>query len=395
MIKNCLLFLFLSTFLLFSCSKDHLSELSSENEILSFSFSGHGKTFFGNIDNSTKEIIIETEGLELINSVVPSITISQGAFISPDPSIPQNFNNEVNYTITAENGEVSTYTITIQNIPFSDEKKILQFEFDIDNESFIGNIDHDQLFITIETYKNISYLLPLIEISENATISTNSSESQDFNDYVQYTITAQNGTSNTYTVETKRPRLVALINKCYIRAISTAYLRGYDLSDNNFQLYLENENNSYLLNYINPSVRGNNENPITEFMFEFNEDIITANDYKLRLKDGNRIIAEEEDTIDVLAEGAPKINSVNQSKFSYGDTLIITGTNLFPALLIPANSKTYLFSGHYITINSQNTELSIFLDASDIFPFGQSTIKKVVSIYLNDRYADGEVLLFE
>ena len=70
-------------------------------------------------------------------------------------------------------------------------KKILRFDFNIDDEIFTGNIDHEQLFITIETYKNISSLSPVIEISENAIISSNSSELQDFIDYVQYTITAQ------------------------------------------------------------------------------------------------------------------------------------------------------------------------------------------------------------
>src|SRR5690606_7242674 len=41
----------------------------------------------------------------------PEITISGGATISPDPSVPQNFNNRVTYTVTAQDGTQRVYTI--------------------------------------------------------------------------------------------------------------------------------------------------------------------------------------------------------------------------------------------------------------------------------------------
>lgn len=66
---------------------------------------------YGNIIESTKEVGIMKEGKDLSNQV-PTIKISAGATIHPDPSVAQNFNNEVEYTLTAQDGTVVKYTVT-------------------------------------------------------------------------------------------------------------------------------------------------------------------------------------------------------------------------------------------------------------------------------------------
>ena len=96
---------------------------------------------------------------------------------------------------------------------------------------------------------------------------------------------------------------------------------------------------------------------------------------------------KHENTFDVLAEDAPKINSVNQSEFSYGDTLIFNGTSLYPGIRIPANFNIYVFFEPFVTVSGDNTELQLTLDTDRaMFPsyHGQPVRKTVVSIYLND-----------
>ena len=394
MTKKKLLLLFTSCLLLINCSGDDSPKLSSENKITSFVITAHDISYSGVINENSKEIIVQTSGLELANSIVPNIAISQGASISPTPQLTQNFNENVTHAVTAENGEIATYTVKAQNTPFSDEKKIVRFEFHIDNETFIGNIDNDQLFITIETYKDISNLSPVIEVSGNATISPEGNQ-QDFSDYVQYIVTAQNGTSNTYTVQATRPRLYASVKKSYIRAVSGATITNYDLTKDNLDLYLENESNSYLLTYFDLLVRGNDETPTTDFNFEFDESIVTASDYKLRIKHGIQIIAETDDTFDVLAEGAPKITSVNKTEFVYGETLIITGTNFYPRLRYPYNGSIFVHdvNSRYLTMNSEATELRLEWTYSRS-QFGSSTPTRV-SIYNDGRYADSVAIIFK
>ena len=388
-----LLFLFIINLLLMNCSSEDSPRLSSENKITSLSILVHGETFVGNINNNSKEIIIQTSGLELVNSIVPNITISENATITPDPNVAQNFNQEVSYIVTSENGDISTYKVKTENTPFSDEKKILSFDFSIDNETFVGNIDHNQLYITIETYKDISNLMPIVRISDNATITPEASNGQDFTQYVQYSVTAQNGSSNTYTVYTTRPTLSTTFSKCYIRATSVGGFSGHELRDSGYDLYLENTSNSYKLNYFDLLSEGTNEAPYTSFSFEFDENIVTANDYILRMKIGNQIIAETEYTFDVLAEGAPKITSINQTGITYDDTLIMYGTNLFPQIRYYYNFNIYnYFGSRYVTLNAEATILELKLNY-DRSHFGSSRPIRV-SMFYNDRYADSEVIIF-
>jgi len=395
MTKKKLLPLFISALFLISCSTDDSPKLSSENKIVSFSISPHNETYVGDINNNLKEINIKTTGLELVNSIVPTIVISENATISPDADVAHNFNQEVTYTVTAESGERSIYKVKSENVPFSSEKKILRFDFDIDNETYEGTIDHDQLIIIIETYKDISSLTPIIEVSEKASISPNAQESQDFTDDFQYSVTAENGTSNTYTVKAIRPRLYASVRKCYVRATSGASITNYDLTKGSLQLYLENGSNSYLLDYFDLLVRENGGTLVTDFNFEFDENIVTADDYKLRIKNGNEIIAENDFTFDVLAEGAPEITSVNKTEFVYGESLIMTGTNFYPSFRYPYNGSIFVHDiwSRYLTMNTEATELQLLWTYSRS-QFGSSTPTRV-SIYHDGRYADSVAVILK
>ena len=393
-----ILFLFVISLLLFNCSSnDNTPALNSENKIISFSISAHNEIYSGSINNNSKEITIQTSGLELVNSIVPNITISENATIIPSSDIARNFNQEVNYTVTAENGETSTYKVITENVPFSNEKKILHFEFNIDNETFIGIVDHNNLKIDVSTYKDISSISPTIEISENATITPSTSDTQNFNDNIEYTITAQNGTSNTYTVYTTKAEVTSTVTQCYIRATSFGRVTNLDISNLDYNLYLENGTNSYLLNYFDLETWDDNGVPTTNFYFYFDENIITSTDYKLRLKKGGQIKAETSYTVDVLAENAPKIVSANQTEYGYGDTLLLTGSNLLPGIRIPANSNIYVFGESHVSVNTDKSILQLTLNNDRaMFPsfHGEPIRPTRVNIYYNDRYADSIILDF-
>ncbi|WP_298512034.1 DUF5018 domain-containing protein [uncultured Kordia sp.] len=370
---------------------------SSDNKITAFSITPHETTFSGVIDESNHTITIETVGLEQNSTLVPQIEFSQNATISPNASDAQDFSQDIEYTVTAQNGAQTTYAVITNNTLFSDEKKILSFQFDIDNEIFEGVINHDNLTIFLITDKDVSSVAPIIEISENATISPNSDEAQDFNSPVYYTVTAQDGTSNIYTVNVSKREINSTIRKCYVRATSFGRVTYLDLSQN-YQLYLENDTNSYLLNYFDTETWVNNGVPTTNFYFYFDENIETALDYKLRFKINGLTEAETPYEIDVLKENAPEITSANQLSYSYNDTLILSGNNLLPGLRIPANANVYQYNSSYVSVNSNQTSLTFPMTINPgMFPswVGQSSPRPTrVNIYHNGRYGDSIVVDF-
>ncbi|KAF2507936.1 DUF5018 domain-containing protein [Flavobacterium zhairuonense] len=393
--------IFLTSLLLLNCSKDDSPKLSSENKILSFKLtSSQGSTYVGKIDNSNRTVTFTTIGFETEKSLTPQIEISEKAQISPDKNIAQNFNENVTYTITAENGEKAIYKVIISNTPYSSEKKILEFKFKIDNESFVGNIDQTNLVINVVTYKDISNLSPEIVVSNNAQISPSIETKQNFSNPVEYTVTAQDGTRNTYKVIVTKPEITYTFTKVYIRAVSSGYVNNINLTESSkYKLYLENDKNSYLLDYFEvntfPTVNGG---VVSYFNFKFDEKIISASNYKLRVKTEGIIKAETNYTIDVLAENAPKITSANQTSYTNYDTLILTGTNLIPGVSIPANGSIYNLTDYYVNLNSEKTILKYYMDAYQMFPssMGQKSPRSTrVSVYYDGRYGDSIVLDFK
>lgn len=69
-----------------------------------------GVNEFGLIVESIKKIGINKEGKDLSN-LIPEIRVSASATIYPDPTLPQNFNNPVEYTVTAQDGSVVKYMV--------------------------------------------------------------------------------------------------------------------------------------------------------------------------------------------------------------------------------------------------------------------------------------------
>ena len=393
---NPLLFAF-SLFILLSCSNDDEPELSSENKILSFKILLHNQSYSGSIDHVSKVVRIETVGLEQNSSIVPEIEISAEATISPNPSVAQNFNNNIEYLVTAENGEQVIYTIDMINKKFSTEKSIKSFKFTIDDEEFNGEINEESGVITVICFKDVSDVMPEIEISEFATISSEASERFDFNQPVVFTITAQDGSTKTYEVIIIKQEILSTLEKCYIRATSFGRVSVIDLKAGNYELFLENELNSYAIDYFEVETWTSNEVLQSNFQFNFREDIVTATNYKLKFKLNGKIKAVTPYVIDVLADNAPEIESVNKTGFHYEDTLILKGKNLYPGLRIQAGN-IFSYDERYVDVNEAQTELSFFINVNrGMFPggMGQDSPRPTrVSIYHDGRYADFVIVDF-
>ena len=110
----------LLSLMLFSCggSDGDNPPLSSSSVITAFTVLGVD----GEINNADDIVqAVLTEPNVDFSSLTPIISVSPGATISPASGVPQDFTAPVTYTVTAENGNTTTYTIAIAPLitPFS------------------------------------------------------------------------------------------------------------------------------------------------------------------------------------------------------------------------------------------------------------------------------------
>ena len=96
---------FVASIIFFSCEK------SSENLITSFTITQPHAV--GEIDQIKKIIKVEVQTGTDITALVPEIVISPKAKITPESGKPTNFTSPVEYLVTAQNGNSTKYTVTV------------------------------------------------------------------------------------------------------------------------------------------------------------------------------------------------------------------------------------------------------------------------------------------
>ncbi|MEO6286850.1 MAG: PQQ-binding-like beta-propeller repeat protein [Dyadobacter sp.] len=108
------------TLIVASCSKDEPTPppvtpgaKSSAKEITAFSFAGLAPAVTATIDPATKTISATVPAATDITKLVPTITISPKATISPATNVVQDFSKEVSYTVTAEDASTQSYKVVV------------------------------------------------------------------------------------------------------------------------------------------------------------------------------------------------------------------------------------------------------------------------------------------
>ncbi|RAJ11492.1 malectin domain-containing carbohydrate-binding protein, partial [Arenibacter echinorum] len=84
---------------------------SNENDILTFALAE--QTGDATIDAGNHSVAIEVNNGTDITDLVPTITISDNATISPDSGVSNDFTNQVNYTVTAEDGTTQSWSVNV------------------------------------------------------------------------------------------------------------------------------------------------------------------------------------------------------------------------------------------------------------------------------------------
>ena len=163
-------------------------------------------------------------------AVEPEITISEFAALTAPDALKEGENT---YTVTAKDGTERVYTVTITRTAVATGRQILSFTYG----AVAGTIDQVNGTISLGLPAGTSTTFaPAIRVSDFATVTPASGEAQDFSKPVKYKVTAQNGSTTTYTVtvtvsqeQAENPykadmeSLVSKINQRYSRTTAGAW----------------------------------------------------------------------------------------------------------------------------------------------------------------------------
>lgn len=163
-------------------------------------------------------------------AVEPKIAFSEFASLTAPAALQEGENT---YTVTSEDGKVRTYTVTITRTAVATGRQILSFTYG----AVAGTIDQVNGTISLVLPAGTgTTFAPTIRVSDFATVTPASGEAQDFSKPVNYKVTAQNGSTNTYTVtvtvsqeqaenpyKAKMVSLVSKINQRYSRTTAGAW----------------------------------------------------------------------------------------------------------------------------------------------------------------------------
>lgn len=113
---------------------------SAEAKISSFTFDSEVVTEQPVIDETAGTITfkVNTEATGDALKLTPVVTVSEKATVSPASGVVQNFADDVEYTVVAENGTVKVYTVKIAG-----KQSVMKFSFEewiVDNSLYTDNI---------------------------------------------------------------------------------------------------------------------------------------------------------------------------------------------------------------------------------------------------------------
>ena len=200
------------------------AQKSSENYITSYKLGDAEGVINGN------NIAITIPYAMDLATVEPEIAVSEFAALTAPASLKEGSNT---YTVTAKDGTERVYTVTITRTPVATGRQILSFTYG----AVAGTIDQVNGTISLVLPAGTgTTFAPTIRVSDFATVTPASGETQDFSKPVKYKVKAQNGSTNTYTVtvtvsqeQVENPykadmkSLVSKINQRYSRTTAGAW----------------------------------------------------------------------------------------------------------------------------------------------------------------------------
>lgn len=350
---------------------------SSEKQIITFKFPGLSPEIEAEINEEEKTISAEVPHDTDVTALEPEVIISDEATVSPTSGTATDFTNEVDFTVTAENGSTAVYKVTVTKLP--PEMKIFPIGgsltrqrgkmFVITGEHFTAGEMEVYLYNDDHEYK-----MNIVEQSETSLTVGIIHEME----LGEYNVKVTDGETvliapEVLTIEVESPKVTS-ISKTEVLPGEGFTITGEffaaDESDND--VYLGN----YKLNIISAST--------TSLEVEV-PGSLDPGDYTLRVVSYGKSFYYNAEDVTVLPDpDSPFISSINALTFTRGETIIITGQNLKkPAVATNINFMPADESGPTIvrsaSANAEGTEVTYVIPND----FTTDTYKIVIEVDFN------------
>jgi hypothetical protein len=202
--KHTFLLTVLSSLIFFSCKTVEPTVVkSSQKEVTDLTLTGIANVT-STFDQATNTYTFTVPTGTNIKALAFTFTLPTGATSIPTSGSTQDFTNPITYAITAEDGSKQSIkvSIVVQAAPKSSEKKMLTFSLNVLNPVVTATIDevNKKITATVPANTNLTSLIPTITSSPKSTVSPVTGVAQNFTNSVNYTITAEDGSTQVYSV---------------------------------------------------------------------------------------------------------------------------------------------------------------------------------------------------
>ena len=195
-------------------ANQQITVVSSAKKITGFNFTNPSSVGVINDTNITVKVPFVTNLTNLVANFVssPSSTVKVGDVTQISGVTKNDFTNPVVYTVTADDGSANNYTVTIDNSK-SSSNDITQFNFSAPNSS--GSIDGTNIILIVPFVTNLTNLVANFISSDYSTVKVgdvtqiSGVTKNDFSKPVIYTVVAENGSTNDYTVTVNNAKSLA------------------------------------------------------------------------------------------------------------------------------------------------------------------------------------------
>lgn len=181
-----------------SCSNNDKTEEKPEPQadITSFTFEQFNPVVVGEIDQENLSISVVIPSDANIKSLTPTIKATPEATITPAPGYIYDFSNGLDFKVT--NGTVSkTYSVSVSKA-LNSAKDVLGFE--VPDYYVNGTITGDQIALSFRYGTDLTQITPKLTLSPDATATPANGATVDLSQGLTYTVTAQDGSTKSYTV---------------------------------------------------------------------------------------------------------------------------------------------------------------------------------------------------
>ena len=350
--------------------------------ILGFTVSGAGETYEATVDNLEKNIVISLGNFDY-KKLSPIINLAPGYSINPASGTELNFEDDLFFDLTGPDGSIERFNLSV----ISGQHEIHSFEVAVGSERYIGVVDSDAATISIEMgnfdYSNVN---AEVEPSFRASVAAQDITNMDLTAPSQITVVSEAGTSKSYTVSATlgMSQVYSYFRNPGFEFDTAPVETGYQVFAGSTQYVLAGNIQDLSAVEVLLVDSGGTDHPAEVFRSQYFHqhsfdssqstnnltvvipDDLAAGTYTLSIREGDRRRDYPQRLLVINDNRVVRITGINQTDFTRGDTLVLTGENLKKTFAVKSNGNIYLFNEYVneLTVNPEGTELRLYFSTN-------------------------------